>query len=303
MKNGNNPILCSSQNVKNQVGKTGGTSASKKVKSVDVSAQSVTDESSKASSTSSSKKVKSVASSSQTSKTGSSSSKQLKSIQGLSQSVMSETCKTGSNSSKTLKSVEASPQSVAQETSNFEDGSTTETSTLDENNQEENKPAKESNIKRCAQAQPVCPFFKGSTAKVTFNQSKDWYDSGPEFNAQNLPHPRTESDEWCDRLAKAIPVGKKVIFKCRKCRRPCSRRADIRRHWRHSCSLNPLHSFECLKCKPLKVVMFGKSNLIIHLQNAHFLEGDFLCTKCHDLYIDANYLRTHSIMCKPVKTQ
>ena len=117
-----------------------------------------------------------------------------------------------------------------------------------------------------------------NTTRVS-TQDNDWYDSDPDFNNEKLPHPSTENDDWFERLAKAVqvPGSNNIVFKCRKCTKSsCTRRADLRCHWQQYCPVNKMHVYECAHCKPTKYILYGKSNLLLHLQTKHSLSGEHM---------------------------
>ena len=122
-------------------------------------------------------------------------------------------------------------------------------------------------------------------------------DSDPEFNCEWLPTPGLESDNWFYRLGKEVQISfekgkEKFIFVCRKCKRSCTRRADVRCHWRLTCPENPNKAIQCKYCDSKKMV-YGESGFIFHCINFHEMNGEVVCLKCQVLFQNDTLLNGH----------
>ena len=128
-------------------------------------------------------------------------------------------------------------------------------------------------------------------------------ESDEEFNSRSLPEPGTETEDFYSDLMREMTVeGGKTRFVCRKCQSTCTRRADVRRHWRSTCPGNPYPEIVCRHCLPAKKICRGTSNLIAHVMT-HGLKGEFICLRCHTLVTTQNHLDKHLEICqvKPPK--
>ena len=71
-------------------------------------------------------------------------------------------------------------------------------------------------------------------------------DSDAEFLAKPLPIPGEEMHGFYEALVKTVVAADgKVTFICRKCRTTCTRRADVKRHWKSLCAHNPSPEIQC----------------------------------------------------------
>ena len=81
-------------------------------------------------------------------------------------------------------------------------------------------------------------------------------DSDEEFRCRPLPIPGDESDEFYDDLVKNVEVevmgknGKelRIIFICKMCATTCTRKTDVKHHWKQSCAGNPAKEIICRHC-------------------------------------------------------
>ena len=134
----------------------------------------------------------------------------------------------------------------------------------------------------------------GSVEKRTTQYEED---SDPEFNTERLPTPGLESDNFFYRLGKEVQISfdkgkEKFMFLCRKCRTSCTRRADVRHHWRQACPENPNKAIQC-KCCDSKKMVYGVSGFMFHLMNLHGITGEVVCLKCQVFFQSDKLMKAH----------